>query len=59
MLKKLGIIALLFLGSIILVFGLIKPVFENVIGINVYVHVILGIIILIIGVILYKKYCTE
>jgi hypothetical protein len=62
MLKKLGVIALLFLGSLILAVGLISPIFDMVIGIAsnsqviADVIIIVGIIIIVGGVILYKKY---
>jgi hypothetical protein len=56
MLKKLGVIALLFLGSLIFAIGMTSPIFDKAIGITFYSHVIGGIAIIIFGVILYKKY---
>lgn len=56
MIKKLGAIVLLFLGSLILALGLIKSVFDMSVGITFYSHVIIGIAVIIGGVILYKKY---
>ncbi|CUR51073.1 exported protein of unknown function [Nitrosotalea devaniterrae] len=58
MLKKFGIIVILFFGSLILVLGLVKTVFDMVIGITFYLHVVGGIAIIIFGVILYKKYAV-
>lgn len=55
MLKKLGGIAILFLGAIILALGLIRVVFDMVIGITLYIHVIFGVAIMIFGVYVMKK----
>ena len=55
MLKKLVGIAIVFLGAIIFALGLIKPVFDMVIGTTLIIHVILGIAIMIFGVYVIKK----
>jgi len=55
MLKKLGGIIIIFAGSIMFAFGLVRPIFDHVIDFKLYIHIILGIFIVIIGVILYKK----
>jgi len=55
MLKKLGGIGLAFLGSTIFAFGLIKPIFDNVVGIDMYSHMIIGVIIVGFGVFVIKK----
>ncbi len=57
MLKKLGVITLLFLGGMVFTLGLTKAVFDMELGISFYLHVVIGVIIVIFGAILYKKYC--
>ena len=55
MIKKLGGIIIMFVGCMMLLLGLVRPIFDHVIDSKLYVHVILGIVIVMIGVILYKK----
>ena len=55
MLKKLGGIALLFVGSILFSLGLIRLAFDGVSGISLYLHVTIGLIIVGFGVFVIKK----
>jgi predicted tellurium resistance membrane protein TerC len=55
MIKKLGGIIIMFVGCMMFSLGLVRPIFDHVIDSKLYVHVILGIVIVMIGVILYKK----
>lgn len=53
--KKLVGIIIMFAGAVMFSFGLVRPIFDHVIDLKLYVHLILGTFIVIIGVILYKK----
>jgi len=55
MIKKLVGIIIMFAGCIMFSIGLVRPIFDHMIDLKLYVHVILGVFIVIIGVILYKK----